>query len=309
MPDKKDNEFIRDEYKSTLKINKDYQTTPFEKYSGKFRTSFSTLVLGILLSVTGLIVLGYSDGLDNELNVIRRSPLIQEESLLRSSGVIKLTGKPIVRKELTLPEIEEDLIYYEKIEEEKIDGEWVEVRKNHVFAPFSIGSIYVDSASADIEFDVIEISKNETENERETIYGVLAKDEVIVIGDLKDNAIVGGGVFVITNKSNKDLAASMSTVSNLEWWLYKIGVLFLLTLGMTAFILPVLSFVDIIPNIGLGTIGLLLLFALMISALIVFVSAIMITFWWLIFVIAGFVIILLIRIKSRRKHSPISFIP
>lgn len=305
----KDNTFIKDEYQAVSKIKKDYKTNPFEKYSGKISTSFGTLFLGIVLSVIGLVLLGYSEGIDNDLNIVRRSPLIHEQNLLRKSGMIKLTGTPVTNNPLTVPNFEEKLLYYEKVAEKKIEGEWKVINKHQIFAPFSIGQISVDASKAQLEFDLQEITKEETDDTRETIYGVLSKDDLVVVGSLKQNTISDGVVFVITNKSNKDLIDSMSSMGTIEWWLYKVGALLLMTLGFTAFILPILTFLDIFPNLGIGAISLILLFGFIIAALLVFISAIIITFWWLIFVIVGLVIIMLLRIKSKKKIKPISFIP
>ncbi len=309
MPENKNNEFIKEEFQSTSKIKKDYKVNPFEKYSGKFSTSFGTLILGMMLGVIGLVLLGYSEGIDNDLNTIRRTPLINQENLIRSSGMIKLTGKPTVNSELNVPNFEDDLIYYETITEEKIDGEWVEINQQQVFASFFIGEIKIDAAKADLEFDVMEISKDETEDKRVTISGVLAKNDLVVVGTLKDDVMTEGSVFVVTNKSNKDLIGSMSHTGTLEWWLYKMGALLLITLGITSFVLPILTFLDIFPKLSLGVLGLIFLFAFLLAALLVFIAAIVITFWWLIFVIVGLLVILLIRIKSKKKYQPISFVP
>lgn len=309
MPEDKNHEFIKKEFQSTSNVKKDYKSNSFGKYSGKFRTSFGTLFLGIALGVIGLVLLGYSEGIDNNLNIVRRAPLIQQENLIRTSGMIKLTGVPIVQRELKVPGFEDGLVYYAKITEEKIEGEWVEINKQQVFAPFSIGQIYVDAFKADLEFDLIKISEEETEIERETVYGVLAQNELVIIGSLHGGSISDGVIFVVTNKSTKDLISSMSHTGTMEWWLYKIGALLLITLGITSFILPILAFLDIFPQLGLGAIGLIFLFAFLIAALLVFVAAVVITFWWLIFVIVGIVVISLIRIKSKKKYQSISFVP
>lgn len=304
-----DNTFIKEEYKSASKLKKDYKTNPFEKYSGKISTNFGTLFLGIVLSVMGLVLLGYSEGIDNDLNIIRRSPLIHEQNLLRNSGMIKLTGTPIINNPLTVPDFGEKLLYYEKVTEKKIEGKWQVVNQHQIFAPFSIGRIYIDASKAQLEFDLQEITKEETDDTRETIYGVLAQKDLVVVGDLERNNISDGVVFVITNKSNRDLINAMSGMGTTEWWLYKIGALLIMTLGFTAFILPILTFLDIFPNLGLRAISLILLTGFVLASLLVFVSAVVITFWWLIFVIVGLVIIMLLRIKTKKKTKPISFIP
>lgn len=309
MAEKKNNKFIKAEFQTASKIQKDYKTNPFEKYSGKFSASFGTLLLGICLAVIGLVLLGYSEGIDNDLNVVRRSPLIHESNLIRNSGMIKLTGMPIVQHPLTIPGSEGEFLYYIKTLEEKVDGDWIEVNKEQVFSPFKVGEIEIDSSKAELAFDLVDISEEEAGDTREIIRGVPIQNELVVVGNLKNKSISDGVVFIITNKSNKDLVGSMTHMGTMEWWLYKIGALLLITLGITSFILPILTFLDVFPHIGLAAMGLIMLFSFLVAALLVFIAAIVITFWWLIFIIVGLVIILLIRIKSRKKYQPISFVP
>lgn len=309
MPEAKNNDFIKSEFKSVSDVKKGKGDDPFDKYRGNFRTSFGTLLLGFILFIVGLVLLGYSEGLDNDLNSIRRSPSIRVDNLFRNSGFIKLIGEPSVDKALNVSGYDGDLIYYSKTIEEKIDEGWVKVEEQKNIASFSLGDIRVDASNAILEFDLVEIYTNENGNQRESVYGVPAKGEVTVIGDLKDKVMSGGAVFVVTNKSNRDIGEALSHVDRFGWWLFKVGALLLITLGIVSFILPIITFIDIFPQIGLGTIGLIFLFSFVISALLVFISAVVITFWWMIFIVAGLVVILLVRIKSKKKHGSTVFVP
>ncbi len=308
MP-KKDNKFIKEKYRSTSTIKKDYKASPFEKYSGRFSTSFGTLLLGIILSVIGLVLLGYSEGIDNDINVVKRSPLIHHENLMRNSGMIKLTGMPTVKQGLSAPGVDEELLYFEIITQKKENDIWETLSMQKSYAPFSLGDIDIDMPSADLQFDLEELATVERGDTREVVRGVPVSDKVVVVGRLDDRIIEGGVVFIVTNKAQKDLLSSMSHMETMEWWLYKVGALLLITLGITSFILPILTFLDIFPKISLAVMGFILLFAFLIASLLVFISAIVITFWWLIFVIVGMVLILLIRIKSKKHYQPISFVP
>ncbi|MBD3156949.1 hypothetical protein GF369_03915 [Candidatus Peregrinibacteria bacterium] len=306
---KKDNTFIKEKYRSTGTVKKDYKASPFEKYSGRFSASFGTLLLGMILSVIGLVLLGYSEGIDNDINVVKRSPLIHHENLMRSSGMIKLTGTPTVKQGLFAPGVDEELLYYEMVRQQKSGEKWETISIQKLYIPFSLGDIAVDMPSAELQFDVKELSAVEQGDTREVVRGVPVNDEVVVIGRLHDQAIDGGVVFVVTNKAQKDLLDAMTHMGTIEWWLYKVGALLLVTLGITSFVLPILTFLDIFPKISLAVIGFILLSAFLLASLLIFISAIVITFWWLIFVIVGLVLILLIRIKSKKHYQPISFVP
>lgn len=306
---KKDNKFIKEKYRATGSVKKDYKASPFEKYSGRFSASFGTLLLGIILSVIGLVLLGYSEGIDNDINVVKRSPLIHHENLMRNSGMIKLTGIPTVKQGLSAPGADEELLYYEMITQQKNGNMWKTVSIQKLYVPFSLGDIAIDMPSAELQFDLKELSTVEQGNIREIVRGVPVNEEVVVVGRLSGQSINDGVVFVVTNKAQKDLLDAMTHMETMEWWLYKVGSLLLITLGITSFILPILTFLDIFPKISLAVIGFLLLFAFLLASLLVFISAIVITFWWLIFVIVGLVLILLIRIKSKKHYQPISFVP
>ncbi|MCD6109818.1 hypothetical protein J7J83_03615 [bacterium] len=306
----KKHELIKEEFRSNPNIKGDYKVSPFEKYNGKFRTSFGTLLLGVLLGIIGLVLLGYSEGIDNDLNIVRRAPLIQEENLIRTSGTIKLVGLPNIKEELKAPNMGEDLLYYLKVNENKINGEWKQVNKQEFATSFYIGEIYIDTSKADFEFNLDKISENETGNTREITYGVYANNPIMVIGSLHGKSIGGGSVLIVSNKSNKDIIKSVSNIGNRDWWVYKVGALLLIALGIVSLILPILTFLDVFPQLGLNAILLIFLFSFLVSSLLVFVAAIIVTFWWVIFVIVGAVLILLVRIKSKRRYyHPISFTP
>jgi hypothetical protein len=83
----------------------------------------------------------------------------------------------------------------------------------------------------------------------------------------------------------------------------------LLTLGIAAFILPILVFLDIFANIGFGLMAIFFLLSALVAFIFVFLSTIVLTYWWLIFIIVGLVIILLIRVKARTEKNQINFVP
>ena len=298
MSEENNDKFIEPHKESEYK--KDYKKNPFEKYSGKFRSSFGTLLLGMIFSIVAFVLLGYSEGVNEAINTIKRTPLIEVENLAKTSGLVKITG---------VPKHDEDLLYYKTVKEENRDGEWVTVSEEEAWANFKLGNISVKPDHADLIFDVEEKSRLEGPNEREIIYGASNEEKLIIIGEINNDVIDSGRIFLITNKTNPELITYLTEGGQFEWWLYKLGALFLLTLGITAFILPILAFLDIFPKFGIVTIFLIFLFSLVVSSLLVFISAIVITFWWLIFVIIALMLILLIRIKGKKAKKTINFVP
>jgi hypothetical protein len=307
MNEEKPQDFIKPQ--GHEKIQKDDKTNPFEKYQHTFRSNFGTLFLGALLGMIGFVLLGYSEGIYKDLTMVKRVPLVHVDNLAKTSGMVKLTGIPSPECNINVPDCDENLIYYQTIYEEKRDGEWVEVRKDEAWANFSLGTIEVYPEFANIYMNLSEKGRVEEENTRETTFGVENTEELITLGELKDGRINSGNAFIITNKSEKELIDDLSDVGTWKWWLYKLGALVLLTLGITAFFLPIISFLDIFPGFGWAVTIALFLISIIISTLLVFLTTIVITFWWLIIVLVAMLLILLIRIKGTKKKKPINFVP
>ncbi len=290
------------------KIKKDFKCNPFEKYQHSFRSSFITLFLGILLGIFGFVLLGYSEGIDRELNIIKRLPLIKAEDIKKTSGLVKITGLPVTACDISVPLCEESLLYYKTTKEELHNNEWTHVRTDEAIANFSMGNISIVPDKAKYVFDLEEKSFIEDSEFREKVEGVLNTEKLIVIGELNNGTIQGGKVFLVTNKSNKELIDLYKDETRFEWWYYKIVSLILLTLGLTAFIIPVLSFLDIFANLGWLVSGVVLILSLMVSLIVVFLTTILLTFWWLIILAVGILLVMMIRIKRKKMRKPISFI-
>ncbi|MBU1445697.1 hypothetical protein KKD70_00335 [Patescibacteria group bacterium] len=292
---------------------------PFRKYRGKFKTSFWSIVLGMLLILIGFVFIGYSEGSHSEINAIRRMTLMHAEKLGDSEkGMMKIVGTPESKCALNLDGCDhEDVIYYSIITE-KLDGDdWVQIKSERSWSDFKLGSIKVVPANAEGVFDfkhshsINEYEKNEGEQSvkyRETIYEVYASEELIVIGNVKNQTIEGGNQFIITNKNHKDLVKYFVGSDRLEWWFGKGFSLLLLVLGAVSFLLPIISFLDIFPGFGWGLVSVMTLIALVINTIVVFFVTMMLTFWWLIMILVLFVFYLIVKIKGREKELPNSFL-
>lgn len=291
-------------------IKKDFKYNPFEKYQHTFRSSFITLFLGIVLGIFGFVLLGYSEGINKQVNTLSRLPLIEAQDIKKTSGIVKITGVPVAECDITVPLCQENLLYYKTTIEELRNNEWVHIRTDEAIANFSLGDILIIPDKAKYVFDLKEESQiQEPEGYKKTINGVINTEKLIVIGELKEGKIRDGEVFLITNKNDKDLVSLYKDEAGFDWWYYKLAALILLTLGLTAFIIPVLSFLDIFENLGWIASGVVLILSLIISLIVVFLTTIILTFWWLIILLVGILLIMMIRIKRKKEPEQISFIP
>jgi len=313
MPNTTD--FLETQPEKKLKL--DFKKSPFEKYQNKFSTSLSTLFMGLILFIIGFVLLGYSEGSLKESNTVQGLPLINAETITRNTGLVKITGYPEPSCQINVPACEENLLYYKKIREEEVDGKYVPVREDESWTNFKMGPVFVQPANSKSLLDLKEKSRIESQEVRdgktvkyrEIITGIPDTEKLIIVGELSNGEIKSGSLFVVSNKTNKEIISDLKEGKMMNWWIFKLSALLLLTLGIGAFVLPIIVFLDIFPEFGWILTSLVFLSSLIFSFIFVFLSTVMLTYWWLIFVLAGFVIITLVRIKARSKKDTINFIP
>jgi hypothetical protein len=292
---------------------------PFKKYRGKFKTSFWSMVLGMLLVVMGFVLIGYSEGIYDDVNTIKRLNLVKVEQINSlEKGMTKIIGQPMSKSELMVENCTHGDLIFHHIITEKFDGEnWVQVKSRQAWINFQLGDIDVIPGDAETNFDFKvkevldeykEVEDGKTIEYRETLYGVSLNEELIVIGEINDRVIAGGKQFIITNKSHKDLISLFVDENSFLWWGCKTIALFLLVLGIVAFVLPIISFLDIFPAFGWGLVVILTLIAIAVNLIVVFFITLMLTFWWLIGLIILFILYLVVKIKSHEKELPNSLI-
>jgi len=269
----------------------------------RFSQSLSIVLLGMLINIIAFIILGYSEGLYHNLNQIRWLPLIHTEDVELADGMAKITGEPEVMALLRAEGSDDNLIYYKKIYEEKIDDEWTIVRTDQTMLDFKINDYTVRPTEALKFLDLEEISFNETETTRQTVYGVSVKDNLIIVGAIKDNQIKGGEIFAISNKSNDVLEHELQSYIHSDWWILRLIAWGLLTFGIIATILPILSLLEILPELGPIVVVMLMGASIIIGFLIVAIETLIFAYWYLVFIILAFIIYLLFKILCCRKKT------
>jgi len=276
----------------------------------KFSQSIMTLLIGMLMSIIAFLILGYNEGLFYDQNIIRWLPMIESEELLRESeGMVKLNGVPEVKTELKAPENDENLLFIKRVYEEMIDDEWVRVRTDEAWANFSIFGVEVMPEHAIQFFDLEKLYEKETNGDRQTMFGFAAENPLIVVGEIKNNTISGGDTFAISNKSNDVLEAQLKAAIHSNWWLYKLFSLILLSVGIIAFLLPLLAFLEILQEVGFWGVLTFIGASIGLALLLIAIETLVFAYWFLIFLVLGVMAYLFIRIFIKKKRKPINVLP
>lgn len=276
----------------------------------KFAQSIETLILGMTIGVIAFLMLGYTEGLFYDKNIVRWLPEIQEEELVRTdNGMMKLSGVPEVRTELKIPDYEKDQVFIKRVIEEKIEDEWVVTRTDTLWANFNLNGIEVFPEYSTQYFDLEQKYVKESDIERQTMYGIDVGAPLIVVGTAANGEMMNGNIFVISNYDNAKLETEMKALVHYDWWFFKLFAWLLLSIGIVAFLLPMLAFLEILPELGVW--GILAFVGACIAAafLLVTIETLVFAYWFLIFLILGFMLYLLIRINIKKKRKPINVLP
>ena len=88
--------------------------------------------------IVGLVLMGYSEGMNFKANIVKRAPLIEVENLTRKSGIVKIHGNPVSKCDISIPDCENDLIYSKTIREHFVNNEWSEVKVDSSITNFNL---------------------------------------------------------------------------------------------------------------------------------------------------------------------------
>ncbi|MFC1810669.1 TMEM43 family protein [Patescibacteria group bacterium] len=267
----------------------------------RFLQSVETLLLGMLLGVIAFVILGYTDGLFHDMNLIRWLPLIEVEDVKIADGMAKITGEPM---------LDDDHIYYKQVFEEKIRDEWKVVKVQETWNSFSLNGILIKPQGSIGYFDLEEVEKTEQGDIRYTAYKVSAYDDMIIVGDLQNEVVEGGEVFFITNKSDDVIERELRDMIHNDWWVYRLVAWFLLTLGTIALLTPLLSFLEVFSELGPLSSVILIFGSLAIGFLIVTIETLVFAFWYLILIVIFLIGYLFFRVYCcKKKRNPINILP
>ena len=301
------------------------------KVKGQISGRLSGIGLGLLLIIVSFIVVWQSEKFDKSAALVAEMPVLSVEQAADSSGLVKVQGE-VTSAPIKSPRENKDVLYYRHTREElemvietetetqviERDGQdieqtiekeverpkWVSKIDDAMWAEIILGEkITVKPGDAKKELELTEIYSIEEEKYRESIEALLPTDQLLVVGEISNNTISSGKPFIITNKSNEDLVASLESGEKTTWWLLKIATLLLFGIGLYLMLGPLLLVLDIIPVLGKIGKGGLLVVCLIIGLIFTVLSSLIIAFWYIILIILVALVGYLIYLKKQKPQA------
>lgn len=292
------------------------------------------VLLGLVLIIVSFVVVWQSTRLEKSSDVVKNLPLVSVEQAVNSTGMVKVTGK-MTSAPINNVKDPRGLIYYhhtkealemvrstetetrvvtrdgqdieQTVEKEVEKPEWVSKFDESKWADIVLDNKITISnpGSAVAELSLQGIYNNQLEKARENVDGVLAGDQLIVVGEIQNNKISGGKPFIISNKSDSALMESLVSSENMMWWIYKIAVALLFGFGLYLLLGPVLLILDIIPILGdLGK-GVILVVSLLIGAIFTVFSSLLIAYWYICLILVILVIFYLVFNRKPKQQATV----
>ncbi len=214
----------------------------------------------------------------------------------------------------------------EKVETTKLVDKWVaQEEQKGKWADFSLGQIDIDPKNAELRIDFKKktylenifgeleessISDPELGDIRVVINYLPVDNDLIVVGELKNDKIEGGVEFIVTNKTAEGLLGDVQNEENFWYWFLKFLIWLLFTIGMTSIVGPILALLDFIPLVGSAAKTVAGIISAVIALVIVLIATILIKFWWLFLIVVllavvGMILLLLYLWKKLASKKEI----
>lgn len=310
-------------------------SNPLARFGRKAGSQISSriggVLVGLVLIIISLVVVWKSENLVKSSAVVKSLPLIQAEQAVGKTGLVKVQGR-VNSMPISSPKDPRQLLYYHQtreelemvksteietkvvtqngqdveqtIEKEVEKPEWVSKFDEAKWAPIVLADkITVNNpANAQAKLNLTSIFSDTQEKVREEVRGVLATENLIVIGEINNNVIDGGQPFIISNQSDSALIASLESSENIIWWLYKLATALLFGIGLYLLLGPVLLLLDIIPILGNLGKGIILIASLLIGVLFTLFSSLIINYWYIVLIIIIAVVIYLFTARKPKAQ-------
>ncbi len=305
------------------------------KVKGQISGRLGGIALGLLLIIISFVVVWQSEKFDKSAALVAAMPVLSVEQAADSTGLVKVQGE-VTSEPIKSPRENKDVLYYHHTREElemvtetetetrviERDGQdveqtvekevekpkWVSKIDDERWAEIVLGGkITVKPSDAKKNLELTEIYSIEEEKYKERIEALLPTEQLLVVGDISNNIISSGNPFIITNKSNENLIASLESSEKTTWWILKIATLLLFGFGLYLMLGPLLLVLDVIPVLGKIGKGGILAVCLIIGFIFTVLSSLIIAFWYIILIIllvlAGYLIYLKTQ-QSQKQEKP-----
>lgn len=329
-------------------------SNPIARYGRSLVDSIKGIGTGFIMVLIGFVILYYSVGMKENSGMVAKLPLVPAENVSATqTGLIKMTGKPVVSAPLVAPKSSENVIYYKytteefrKVEQTKTsyktvqqDGKdvqqtvetkeyvdtWVPVSTDEKWANFKLGAINVEAKGANNNFNLKSIYSQETAlpaaanpalvtpithagktanaypatKIKETVVGVPADQNLIVIGEVNNGMIRSGDPFIVSNKTDAEIVGDLKKAENIKFWLMKGAAWFFLAFGLMSIFGPVFALLNILPGLGSALSGIMFVVFAIVAAVLVAIGSLVIKFWYIF--IALIVAAIIAAIVMRKK--------
>lgn len=206
--------------------------------------------------------------------------------------------------------------------------EWVELDDfaNEMWATFTMDEIEIDPEDAKIRIEKEDADINNVYLDNAPTVQTYGQDvsdaigsvrasieyipvddrEYIVIGEMRSTGISSGDTFVFTDQSEEEIVSTLSREESTQRWGMRALAFFLLTIGLTSMLSPVLVFTDLIPIVGGAARSIATVVSGIVAFVVIALTIFLINFWWIFFIIMligiAFAIRKLILGKDLEKH-------
>ncbi len=298
------------------------------KVKSQISSRLGGVLLGIILILVSLVVVWQSEKFDKASMIFKDLPLLSVEQAIGSNDLVKFQGE-VTSVPIKSPLEDKDVWYYHHMREElemvketetetqvvTKDGQdieqtiekevekpkWVTKIDEEKWAPLTLGGkITVNPENARQILDLTGIYSAEGEKNREKVEAVLAGNQLLVVGEIKNNTIESGDPFIVSNLSNEKLLESLIAGEKSTWWLLKILTALLFGFGLYLILGPVLLILDAVPVLGgLGK-GVIFAISIIIGILFTVFSSLIIHYWYVFLII---IIALIVYLIYRKKKT------
>jgi hypothetical protein len=273
---------------------------------------------------------------------IEALPLQTAADVAGGSGLVKIHGEPegIDAVNLEIDDENEDyyeefdvLWYHQKLQEYKTHPEtrtetviengqevektieeqvedWETESEETETADFSLGDVEIRPGGSDIiitDYETYDSKGRERIGEQWLTVDYVPVDQVremLVVGDLINDAISSGKPFIVTDLSDAELIARKATGEAGQRTGATILAIVMFFLAFNLLIGPLMFMLKFIPVLGPAIRFGIGIGSLILAVVLVFLLKFIIMFWWLILVLLAVLVVLLVVVASRKKHEP-----
>lgn len=311
-------------------------SNPVMRFGRNLKSSFSGILIGILLIIASLVGLVWGEHLDKDSKIIKDMPVLTAQEAAQKSGeLVIIKGTPVVTKAIDGMILVDQALYYsytienletkvvteevtETKEEEgkdveytkeqtKLVDEWVTEKDEKKWADFKIGGIDIDSENASLSYANLEtvFSNGDETTKRREIIKILPVKELTVIGKIENGTIKSGEPFIIANAGKDQILEQMVSTEKTIYWVIKIACLLGLIIGFHLILGPILTIIGVIPILGSVTKFGVFLVSLVLGIVIVALVSLVSKFWYVVVIlIVALIVWLIYKVMQKKNESP-----